>query len=243
MDIKQVKQRTVAFQVIEQLKQLIAAGSLKPGDKMPNEYELAELFGVGRSTIREVLKIFQYLGIIELRNPKGTYICDSTKISSEAFIWSILLGKKDFAEISELRTAMEHQGLWSLMQLHRNDQKQREKTIQLLEDEIATMRGPVYNSPDYQIIADFNFHGHIIAVCNNELFSNIYRTVREFLISGIKNSLNVHGLSTNLPEEHEYLVEALRENNYQKAVELFRAHHVLPGAEPPAHNPTASSQS
>lgn len=93
-NVKPVKQKTVVFQVIEQLKQMIATGRLKPNEKVPNEYELAEMFGVGRSSIREALKIFQYLGVVELRNPKGTFICENSNISSESLLWSMLLGKR-----------------------------------------------------------------------------------------------------------------------------------------------------
>ena len=110
MDVTPVKQRTIVFQVIEQFKELIRSGELEPGDKVPNEYELAKHFEVGRSSIREVMKIFQYLGVVELRNPKGTFVSDSSNISSETLLWSMLLGKKEFSNLIELRMSMEHQG-------------------------------------------------------------------------------------------------------------------------------------
>ena len=61
MSIEKIKKTTIVEQVMEQIKALIASGAYKSGDKIPTELELAESFGVGRSTIREAIKIFNHL--------------------------------------------------------------------------------------------------------------------------------------------------------------------------------------
>ena len=47
MPLKKVKQKTVVDQVMDQIKELIASGEYKPGDKIPTEMELAKDFGLG----------------------------------------------------------------------------------------------------------------------------------------------------------------------------------------------------
>jgi GntR family transcriptional regulator, transcriptional repressor for pyruvate dehydrogenase complex len=226
MNITQVKQKTVTFQVIEQLKQLIVSGDLKPNDKMPNEYELAQMFGVGRSTIREVLKIFQYLGVIELRNPKGTFICDSSSISSEALIWSMLLGRKDFTEIVELRIVMEQQGLWYLLVYRRDDEALRKRTLEALEDDIADMKRAIASgSVEGRLEADYNFHGHIIQACGNEIFLNLYTTMRQFMVREIRNSQKDETYLESVIIRHQQLLDLVREGDYEKASERYR-HHI-----------------
>jgi GntR family transcriptional regulator, transcriptional repressor for pyruvate dehydrogenase complex len=226
MNIQQVKQKTVTFQVIEQLKQLIASGELQPDDKMPNEYELAEMFGVGRSTIREVLKIFQYMGVIELRNPKGTFICSSSHISSEALVWSMLLGQKDFAEIIELRIVMEQQGLWYLLVNRRDDLELRGRTIALLEDDIRAMEAAVAaGSTEGRLKADYNFHGHIIQACSNAVFQNLYTTMRQFMVREIRNSQSDETYLESVITRHRQLLKLVQEGDYATASERFR-HHI-----------------
>ena len=226
MDIKQVKQKTVTFQVMEQLKQIIASGQMKPNDKLPNEYELANLFGVGRSTIREVLKIFQYMGVIELRNPKGTFICESSNISSEALVWSMLLGKKDFAEIIELRVLMEQQGLWYLLVNRKDDDILREKTISLLEKDIQKMESAIESgSIAERLNADYNFHGHIIKVCNNSILQNLYSTMRQFMVLEIQDSQRDKTYLDSVIPRHKKLLDLINEGNYEKASDQFR-HHI-----------------
>lgn len=226
MKIKQVKQKTVTYQVMEQLKQLIVDGSLKPGDKMPNEYELAKMFGVGRSTIREVLKIFQYMGVIQLRNPKGTFICESSNISSEALEWSMLLGQKDFSEIIETRVIMEQQGLWYLLDYHRDDKELRQSTITKLRLEIDRMNKAVENNDiESRLDADYKFHGHIIEVCENKIFNNLYRTMRTFVVKEIIKSQQDLEQLMAIPKNHEELVEAIENGEYTSVTNIFR-HHI-----------------
>ena len=53
MECEPLKKVTLTEQIMEQIAGMITSGQLKPGDKLPNERDLAELFGVTRSRIRE----------------------------------------------------------------------------------------------------------------------------------------------------------------------------------------------
>ena len=68
---------------MEKIKELIASGEYTTGGRLPTEQEMAERFGVGRSSIREAIKTFNYLGVLESKTAKGTFVCDSNSISSE----------------------------------------------------------------------------------------------------------------------------------------------------------------
>ena len=60
--------------ILQQLRQLIGSGGLRPGDRLPAERELMTALAVGRSTIREAIRHFQALGVIETRKGSGTYL-------------------------------------------------------------------------------------------------------------------------------------------------------------------------
>lgn len=224
--IKPIKQKTIVFQVMEKIKTMIATGKLRPGEKVPNEYELAELFGVGRSSIREALKIFQFLGVVELRNPKGTFISESSSISSEALLWSMLLGKRNFKDIVELRLVLEHQGLWYLMVFNKKDKVLLETTLASLEDEVKIMAEAI-NENDHQkrIDADYNFHRHIIEVCKNDVFNNLYATMRSFMYGEIAIAQSQILTLASVIEDHHKLINAIRKKDYNQTTELF-LHHI-----------------
>ncbi|NVP56168.1 FadR/GntR family transcriptional regulator [Mycoplana rhizolycopersici] len=63
-----------ARQVTEALASYIGQANLKAGDRLPAERELMSALAVGRSTIREVIRHFQALGVMETRKGSGTYL-------------------------------------------------------------------------------------------------------------------------------------------------------------------------
>ena len=69
-----IKSKLLAEQVQEQIYHYILETPLEPGSKLPNEFELGEKFGVGRSTIREAVKTLATKGILEVRRGDGTYV-------------------------------------------------------------------------------------------------------------------------------------------------------------------------
>jgi DNA-binding FadR family transcriptional regulator len=61
-----------AFDTIcQKIREMLAAGTLKPGDKLPAERQLAEQLGVGRSALREALRTLEASGVLVLK--KGAY--------------------------------------------------------------------------------------------------------------------------------------------------------------------------
>ncbi|OCP21493.1 MULTISPECIES: FadR/GntR family transcriptional regulator [unclassified Ensifer] len=63
-----------AQQVIAALADYVQHSGLKPGDRLPAERELMTALAVGRSTVREVIRHFQALGVVEARKGSGTYL-------------------------------------------------------------------------------------------------------------------------------------------------------------------------
>lgn len=77
-DLSHLKSKLLAEQVQELIYQYILDHSLTVGMKLPNEFDLARQFNVGRSTIREAVKLLISQGILEVRRGSGTYIISTT---------------------------------------------------------------------------------------------------------------------------------------------------------------------
>ena len=60
------KSQSIPEIVFQEMQGLIIDGDFRPGDLLPSEMELAESFGVGRSSIREAMRALQLLGVIEV---------------------------------------------------------------------------------------------------------------------------------------------------------------------------------
>ena len=57
--------------VLDQLREAILSGRIRPGERLPGERQLCEEFGVGRPTLREALRSLEAVGMIEVRPGKG----------------------------------------------------------------------------------------------------------------------------------------------------------------------------
>ena len=73
-DLSNVKNKLLAEQVEEQLLRYIRKEPVAVGEKLPNEFKLGEMFGVGRSTVREAVKSLVVKGVLEIRRGSGTYV-------------------------------------------------------------------------------------------------------------------------------------------------------------------------
>jgi len=109
-DIEPIKRTRLSEEVLKRLQKMIIEGSLKPGDQLPCERELAEMFQVSRASIREALRILEAMGFIEARVGVGggTYV---KAISIEGLLnpFSEILGceKELIVEMIEFRRVLE----------------------------------------------------------------------------------------------------------------------------------------
>ena len=78
-EFSHLKNKLLAEQVEDQIYHYILDEALEPGAKLPNEFALGEKFRVGRSTIREAVKLLSSKGIVEVRQGSGTYVVTTVK--------------------------------------------------------------------------------------------------------------------------------------------------------------------
>ena len=69
-----IERSSVAMQLLERIKSALIRGELKPGDYLPSESELTHSLGIGKSSVREAIKMLQAIGIVEVRRGQGTLI-------------------------------------------------------------------------------------------------------------------------------------------------------------------------
>jgi GntR family transcriptional regulator, transcriptional repressor for pyruvate dehydrogenase complex len=98
----------VTATLIGVFKRLISEGSLAPGHRLPSERELAEMFGVSRSSLRQALKVLEIMGVISQRVGDGTYLNTAApSILAEPMEFLILLDGLSFHELMEARLIVE----------------------------------------------------------------------------------------------------------------------------------------
>jgi DNA-binding FadR family transcriptional regulator len=223
--LRPIRKNTVVNQVMGRIKELISSGAYKPGDKLPTENELAAQLGVGRSSIRETVKVFNYLGVLESKSAKGTFVCSRSSISREALTWALLLGRDDLSMIIDLRAAIE---LWSYLQLTVEAAGSPEKPLPILSDlgSILETMGRAIERQDSEAViqADYDFHRRIVSGVSNSLFVDFYDILRAFLMKEIEKSQGTYTDRTMILAEHRELLEAMASGNLSAAEGAFLRH-------------------
>jgi len=72
--VSRSKRATLPHQVQRDLLEYISAAGYKPGDQLPTEQALCELFGASRTSIREAMKYMEILGIVSIEPGRGTFL-------------------------------------------------------------------------------------------------------------------------------------------------------------------------
>lgn len=100
--LKRVEKKRLSDQIVEQITSLLSDGKLKPGNKLPSEHVLMELFGVGRSSVREAKRALILTGLLSSTPGHGTYIlASSNNLQKET------LGKESIRHFFEARIILE----------------------------------------------------------------------------------------------------------------------------------------
>lgn len=105
---EKLNKKLLGSQVEEDLLDYILHEPVNIGEKIPNEYELAEKFGVSRSTVREAVKALVSKGILEVRRGAGTYVVSTSTMEDDPLGLARLGDKYKLAlELLDVRMMLE----------------------------------------------------------------------------------------------------------------------------------------
>lgn len=106
--IKGIQLTKPTEQVVNQLRDLIVANEIGPGDMLPSENELAKSFGVGKGYVREAIKRLEMYGIVKPIPGVGTIVSDLGKGCVNEFISNLVqFSVHDYRELVEVRALIE----------------------------------------------------------------------------------------------------------------------------------------
>jgi len=193
-----------ARQVSEALVDYIAKTSLKAGDRLPAERELMATLAVGRSTIREVMRRFQALGVIETRKGSGNYLL---KPISRATIHMPL----------SMETAGLREGLLQTLQVRRGLECEAAMVAAQLrtEDDLADIQAKLTEMERVHLEKgasgpeDFAFHLAVYDATHNPLFRQLLEQMREAFERFWNHPFERHDFARRSFPFHRTLFEAI----------------------------------
>ncbi len=202
--------------VISELRKMII-GNSKPGDRLPTEKDMANIFGVGRSSIREGLKVLSTLGVVERRN-EGTFVARATNdCLVEPLSFLIQMELANLTDVLELRELLE---LWIIKKVA---SIATDADIAAFEQHLWQMEKPGLETEEF-IKADMQFHSELARVAGNAAISEILRAIRTVLFRFQGEACGNPPIQKLAISSHRQIVQAIRERNARAAQEWMQKH-------------------
>lgn len=159
-------------QVSEQIIRLITDRQLKAGDKLPNEFDMAQQLSVGRGTIREAIKILVSRNIVEIRRGCGTFVCDHPGMIDDPLGFRFMKDKGKLAlDLCEVRMIIEPE-IAALAA-----ERATEEEIEELE-KVAKEVEVLCEQELQHMEKDIEFHGLIAKCSKNTVMPNIIPVIQ-----------------------------------------------------------------
>jgi GntR family transcriptional regulator, transcriptional repressor for pyruvate dehydrogenase complex len=172
--------------VEERLLGLISSGRLGPGDAMPSERELAQQYAVGRSSIREALRMLESKGVIRSSGSASFTVAEFGNALNHSLDFLLSVDQADFAELFEVRHMLEAEASALAAERH------GEADIGEMSRQIEAMEAGLGAEHDF-ITADLRFHMAIAQATRNRLIMHLMHAIRSQLQRSLATSFHVPG--------------------------------------------------
>lgn len=217
--------------ILENIKKMIVDNSIKPGEKLPSERELAEMFHVSRIPVREAIKILEYMEIVENKQGDGMYLKTSSKVES-------MIGKASFSnemtsdvmvDLFEMRIMFETRACICAAE------RRTDEDIVAMQNAIAAMRETIndlnrsdgehtpYETEKARAVSH-QFHTCLIEAAHNTVLSVLYTNLFELLDVSKQLTIGTAVHSRNSTLAHELILSKIIDRDGESAARAMLDH-------------------
>lgn len=217
--MRSIERVSVIDQAVEEIQRAVTDGTFAVDDKLPSEQELCSRLNVGRSTVREALRVLQAIGLIEIRPGRGAFVADSQKQDERAIALWFAQNRPKLSDVMELREAIEPVSA-KLAAVRR---KTRDLARMHLIHEQFVIAAGEQNTPKLALL-DEEFHTAIVESAGNSLLVRMNRLIanelREYRVRAFaKPDRIAHAL-----QPHGEILKAIERQDADSAVSSMVEH-------------------
>lgn len=214
-----VPKMRLADRVASDLQNMIFT-KYQPGDKLPVENELAQLFSVSRVTVREAIRQLNTMGIVDVRQGEGTFVEQLTPSSfMRPMLPMLTLSDVDLADIFEVRMLIECRAAEYATQ-RATDEEIAQLKATLEEMEEAALAGDIRLHNEI----DVRFHNEIAKCSHNQVITVICELITELIKESVFYSCSVPSHIVNSVVYHNRIYHALVERNASEVKQAMSEH-------------------
>jgi GntR family transcriptional regulator, transcriptional repressor for pyruvate dehydrogenase complex len=204
--------------IVLHVQQLLDDGALKPGDKLPSERELAEQFRVGRSSVRDAIRILDVRGLVKPRQGGGTVVQGFSPDTLVTELSSVLVRKRALVEeLMDVRTIIEPAlAARAALSATAEDLEELEKILGRQRDKVTRDQPAVEE--------DSEFHAAIARAARNGVLLAVVDTLVHLLSETRRQALQGRARSRASLEGHRRVLRAIRRRDAAAASEAMLQH-------------------
>jgi DNA-binding FadR family transcriptional regulator len=204
-----IPRRSLAGEVAAKLQEKILKGGYKLNQKLPVEAELMKSFGVGRSTVREAIKMLVNSGFLRVQQGIGTFVDDTSGINEPLSQRLKRADQKNINEVRELlelkvaeKAAMNRTGNDISKLEHAFNQRTKAAEADLLEECVD---------------AHVSFYIILAAATKNDVLADLYKLFAQQLKNELLDKYHDTTFFKNTAEHHQKLMDGILRQDLQKA--------------------------
>lgn len=214
MNVEKISTKKISESVGEQIEKMIGSGTFQAGEKLPSVRELCQLFGVGRSAVRDAISTLSGKGIVYVKQGEGTYICefDSTKLFHNHML---LPAAGDISELFQVRKILDT-GIAEMAALNRS-----KKDLKVMEKLLSTQLSNGWES-------DYEFHMAIAQATGNKILIDLIQfistTMKKVMIDFHRYIQKNEAIVQMIGKQHDTIYESIKISEPKKAKQAMIEH-------------------
>ncbi len=217
-----IRQSKVSEDIVEQIKDLIRDGALKPGEKLPSERQLAQMLEVGRSSLREAINSLSMMGLVEVKRRKGIYVGTvSAPLITDPLRQLMADGQKTFADLYDIRIDIEVASARAAAELRTDGQ------LEIIYQSLESMKNS-RGENTYATDIDLQFHLNIAEATDNFIRVHIIKEIFDLAGDHIDHALKMLASQQEnvdaICDQHTAIYEAIAEKDRSAAGSAMKAH-------------------
>jgi DNA-binding FadR family transcriptional regulator len=223
VSFRPIRTRRAFEEICERIREQLALGVLKPGDKLPPERDLAQQLGVSRNVLREALRSLEMAGILKLQKgvKGGAFIREGdTGRMNEVMRDMLSLGTISVRELSEARINV----LDLVVRLACVNARQRDfeaLDANIERTDVATREGRLLD----RVECSREFYNLLAESTGNKVIIMIVNSVTEIHMRFVYAKVASSGAATpRLTDKRRQFLSALRARDVTTAARLMRVH-------------------
>src|ERR1700694_565166 len=223
VQFRPIRTRRAFEEICERIREQLALGVLKPGDKLPPERDLAQQLGVSRNVLREALRTLEMAGVLRLQKgvKGGAFVQEGdTSRMNDVMRDMLSLGTISVRELSEARIhVLDLVVRLACANARQADFEALEANIE--RTELATAEGPLLD----RVECSREFYKLLAMATRNKVIAMIVDSVTEIHMRFVYAKVASSGAATpRLAEKRRQFLSALRARGVASARGLMGAH-------------------